>query len=281
MTPRRHRQPATRDNVTRPPHRHLTRGNVTRDSATTALDRPTTRSPTLLRALTDIHDTIPRCGGCENFLAVVARVRDELNDVIGRRRRRPRAAAARERLGAWLAAAEGRVKTTNHCEVCVPSGPYERFRAALAQAREIPARRGSPAARHVAARPRGRRAAFTSRLARLGGGRCPSPQVGQLASARCSGATPGCGERGTVRPSWGRERHVRRPLGAPAPAPRRTGRAPVRRRSPSRRQQIARRRAAALAVLLAVLVILVVALSLGSSSSRGAGQAWAPSSRRR
>ena len=38
--------------------------------------------------------------------------------------------------GAWLAAAEGRVKTTNHCEVCVPSGPYERFQAALARARE-------------------------------------------------------------------------------------------------------------------------------------------------
>ena len=92
----------------------------------------------LLRELTDIHDSMPRCGGCENFLGVVARVRDELDEAatpsgdVGTRS----GDVARERLGAWLAAAEGRVKTTNHCEVCVPSGPYERFQAALARARE-------------------------------------------------------------------------------------------------------------------------------------------------
>ena len=86
---------------------------------------------TLLRELTEIHETIPRCAGCENFLGVVARVRDDLDEVGTRS-----GDVAREQLGAWLAAAEGRVKTTNHCEVCVPSGPYERFRAALARARD-------------------------------------------------------------------------------------------------------------------------------------------------
>ena len=92
----------------------------------------------LLADLTDIHETIPRCGGCENFLSIVARVRDELDEVVAGGVATPGSVAARELLGAWLAAAEGRVKTTNHCEVCVPSGPYERFRAALARAREMP-----------------------------------------------------------------------------------------------------------------------------------------------
>jgi hypothetical protein len=85
----------------------------------------------LLRDLTDIRETMPRCGTCGNFTAVVARVRDDLEGVAT-----PAAGAAREQLGIWLAEAEGRVKTTNHCEVCVPSGPYERFAAALARARE-------------------------------------------------------------------------------------------------------------------------------------------------
>ncbi len=97
---------------------------------------------TLLRELNEIRETIPRCAGCENFLSVVARVHDELGEVVAGEVvagevATPGSVAAGEQLGAWLAAAEGRVRTTNHCEVCVPSGPYERYRAALARAREI------------------------------------------------------------------------------------------------------------------------------------------------
>ena len=102
---------------------------MTRDDASPIT--PDEAITALLRELTDIRESMPRCGGCENFLDVVARVRDDLDGVAT-----PSAGAARERLGTWLAAAEGRVKTTNHCEVCVPSGPYERFVAALAQAHE-------------------------------------------------------------------------------------------------------------------------------------------------
>jgi hypothetical protein len=80
----------------------------------------------LLRALADVHDTIPRCASCRNFLAVVARGRRELDGLEV-----PAAGAARERLDAWLAEAEGRLKTTNRCEVCVPAGPFERFLQAL------------------------------------------------------------------------------------------------------------------------------------------------------
>ena len=80
----------------------------------------------LARALGDVHDTIPRCASCWNFLAVVARARRELDalDV-------PVAAAARERFDRWLAEAEQRVKTASHCEICVPAGPFERFLQAL------------------------------------------------------------------------------------------------------------------------------------------------------
>jgi len=100
----------------------------------------------VLRALRDIHDTIPRCSRCENYLNVVAQVRLELNGLD-----RPGAAvevaseqiatalkqldAAREQLDAWIAEAETRVRTTNNCEVCVPRGPFERFIEALSQAR--------------------------------------------------------------------------------------------------------------------------------------------------
>ena len=93
---------------------------------------------TLLGALSEIRETMPRCAGCENFLSVVARVHDELDEVVTGEVAPPGSAAARERLGAWLAAAEGRVRTTNHCEVCVPSGPYERYRAALGRPGETP-----------------------------------------------------------------------------------------------------------------------------------------------
>jgi hypothetical protein len=80
----------------------------------------------LLRALGDVHDTIPRCASCWNFLAVVARARREL-EALGT----PSAALALERFEVWLAEAEQRVKTANHCEICVPAGPFERFLQAL------------------------------------------------------------------------------------------------------------------------------------------------------
>ncbi len=83
------------------------------------------------RELTDIHDSIPRCSRCENYLAVVARVAGDLEGVAT-----PDAAETREQLAAWLAESAGRIKTTNDCEVCVPAGPYERFVRALAGAGE-------------------------------------------------------------------------------------------------------------------------------------------------
>ena len=83
----------------------------------------------ILRALTEIRETMPRCGGCQNFLEVVARVRADLDGLDA-----DAAAPARQRLAAWLDEAASRVKTTNHCEVCVPSGPYERFATALGRA---------------------------------------------------------------------------------------------------------------------------------------------------
>jgi hypothetical protein len=86
----------------------------------------------LAKALGDVHDTIPRCASCWNFLAVVARARRELEALTaGPAGVAPSAGAARERFDAWLAEAEGRVKTTNHCEICVPAGPFERFLQAL------------------------------------------------------------------------------------------------------------------------------------------------------
>ena len=89
---------------------------------------------TIRRELTDIHDSMPRCSRCENYLTVVAQVRSDLEGVGT-----PDAADAREQLAGWLAESAGRIKTTNHCEVCVPAGPYERFSAALATARgELP-----------------------------------------------------------------------------------------------------------------------------------------------
>ena len=85
---------------------------------------------TVCRQLADIHDSMPRCGRCENFLAVVTQVHSDLDGVAT-----PDAVDARKQLAAWLADSAGRIKTANHCEVCVPVGPYERFSAALASAR--------------------------------------------------------------------------------------------------------------------------------------------------
>jgi hypothetical protein len=87
---------------------------------------------TVRRELADIHESMPRCGRCENFLAVVAQVRGDLDGVAT-----PDAEDAREQLAAWLAESAGRIKTTNHCDVCVPAGPYERFSTALARARGV------------------------------------------------------------------------------------------------------------------------------------------------
>ena len=83
----------------------------------------------IMGALAQVHDTMARCAGCENFRAVVARVQGDLEGLAT-----PAASAAREQLVAWLAAGPDRVKTTNHCEICVPAGPYERFAEALRRA---------------------------------------------------------------------------------------------------------------------------------------------------
>ena len=99
---------------------------------------------TVLRALRDIHETIPRCSRCENYLTVVAQARlaldrldataDAASDEVAAAREQ--VAAAREQLDAWIAEAEDRVRTTNNCEVCVPRGPYERFIEALSRGRD-------------------------------------------------------------------------------------------------------------------------------------------------
>ena len=89
----------------------------------------------IVRELGEVRVTMPRCGSCGNFLAVVERVRGDLlalgreagvDDVVV-----TAAGVAGERLGGWLDEARDRVKTTNHCEICVPTGPYERFATAL------------------------------------------------------------------------------------------------------------------------------------------------------
>ncbi len=84
---------------------------------------------TLQRELTTIHDTIRRCASCEGFLLVVAQARIDIARIDS--------AAAREAVAVfdeWLDESEGRVRTYNHCDVCVPGGPYERFTAALGEA---------------------------------------------------------------------------------------------------------------------------------------------------
>lgn len=90
-------------------------------------DDPTTA---LLRELTSIHDTMPRCARCECFLVVAAQARLELKGDDS-----PASEEARARFQAWLDEAEGHVKTCSNCEPCVPSGPYQRFTEALASRR--------------------------------------------------------------------------------------------------------------------------------------------------
>ena len=96
------------------------------DAPAAALDEPIAD---VMRALGQVHDTMARCAGCENFRATVVRVHGDLEGIAT-----PTASAAREQLAAWAADESGRVKTTNHCEICVPAGPYERFAEALRQA---------------------------------------------------------------------------------------------------------------------------------------------------
>jgi len=70
-----------------------------------------------------------KCATCECFLGVVAQAVADL-----RRLESPTAAGARDEFAGWLAEAEGRMRSCQHCEVCVPAGPYERFREALTAA---------------------------------------------------------------------------------------------------------------------------------------------------
>jgi hypothetical protein len=96
------------------------------DASATGVDEPIAD---IMGALAQVHDTMARCAACENFRAVVARVQDDLEGFAT-----PAAGAAREQLAVWLAAEPDRVKTTNRCEICVPTGPYERFAGALRHA---------------------------------------------------------------------------------------------------------------------------------------------------
>jgi hypothetical protein len=83
----------------------------------------------LQRELTSIHDTIPRCARCEGFLLATAQARMDLGRIDT-----PAAREAAALFDGWLDEAEGRVRTYNHCDACVPTGPYERFTAALHEA---------------------------------------------------------------------------------------------------------------------------------------------------
>ena len=84
----------------------------------------------LRRDLLDIRTTMPRCGSCDNFLTVVAQAIMDLQRVDS-----PVGAGTVELFQRWLDEAEGKVRVCNNCEVCVPTGPHERFTAALAVAR--------------------------------------------------------------------------------------------------------------------------------------------------
>jgi len=92
----------------------------------------------LLRELSAVHDTIPRCARCECFLVVAAQARIDLRGVDT-----PVAREASARFEAWLDEAEGHTKTCNNCEPCVPSGPYRRFTEELANALKEPGSKGA------------------------------------------------------------------------------------------------------------------------------------------
>ena len=80
----------------------------------------------LRRELTDVR-AMDKCATCECFLGVVAQAAADL-----KRLESPSAAGARDEFEGWLAEAEGRMRSCQHCDICVPAGPYQRFREALA-----------------------------------------------------------------------------------------------------------------------------------------------------
>jgi hypothetical protein len=80
---------------------------------------------TLRSELTDVRES-SGCGSCDCFLDVVAQARGDLETVRG-----AAALAAAAQFDDWLAEAARRVRSCRHCEVCVPPGPYRRFRETL------------------------------------------------------------------------------------------------------------------------------------------------------
>ena len=82
----------------------------------------------LRRELTDVR-AMDKCATCECFLGVVAQAAADLQ-----RLESPSAAGARDEFEGWLAEAEGRMRSCQHCDICVPAGPYQRFREVLAAA---------------------------------------------------------------------------------------------------------------------------------------------------
>ena len=100
---------------------------------TAGLDKST---DALRRELNDVR-AMNKCATCECFLGVVAQAAADL-----KRLESPTAAGARGEFEGWLAEAEGRMRSCQHCDICVPAGPYQRFREALTAA--------SPRGPHVA-----------------------------------------------------------------------------------------------------------------------------------
>ena len=82
----------------------------------------------LRRGLGDVR-AMNKCATCECFLGVVAQAAADL-----KRLESATVAGSRDEFEGWLAEAEGRIRSCQHCEVCVPVGPYQRFREALVAA---------------------------------------------------------------------------------------------------------------------------------------------------
>jgi hypothetical protein len=82
----------------------------------------------LVRELRDVRE-MGGCSGCRNCLDVVGKARADLRVIDSEAAR-----AAGGELERWLGLAAGRVTATSDCEVCVPTGPYRRFREALEDA---------------------------------------------------------------------------------------------------------------------------------------------------
>lgn len=82
----------------------------------------------LRRELGDVR-AMTGCPTCECFLGVVAQAAADLKPLDS-----PRAAEVRHEFEGWLAEAAGRILSCQRCEVCVPAGPYQRFREATSGA---------------------------------------------------------------------------------------------------------------------------------------------------